>query len=267
MTGDELASGLQFQLVPKVVSLFELDWLRDSAYSGWSWRHFRSSCRSGRWARHGGRRSRGASHRGPSGAAHPSDSCGIVIEIAADLESQLEIISEVPAGVTWFSPDGRLSHIPSIVWSAAWDRRCGGVRFLRRRASALELSCCKGSERHTDSEAFGSKRGCGLLLGSARDDVEATTWSALLAGWPPEVSGAAPIPTPRSSGPAMLGKRCLANVEQPNATRSSYSAWIRCRHQSHPSPCQANSRGPAEKRCASTNLSTLPKNLQIWLHF
>ena len=44
---------------------------------------------------------------------------------------------------------------------------------------------------------------------------------------------------------------CFAKVEQPSATRGSHSAWSRCRHQSHPSPCQANSRGPSKKRCAS----------------
>ena len=44
---------------------------------------------------------------GPSGAAHPSDSCGVgFCEIAADLESQLDIISEVPEGCIRFLPDG-----------------------------------------------------------------------------------------------------------------------------------------------------------------
>ena len=58
---------------------------------------------------------------GPSEAAHHSDSC------VAVLVSQLEIVSEVPAGATWFTPDGRLPHVPSSVLSAAWDERCGGV--------------------------------------------------------------------------------------------------------------------------------------------
>ena len=51
---------------------------------------------------------------GPSGAAHPSDSCGMnFIKIFADLESQLGIVSK------GFSPDGRLLHTPSWVFSAA----------------------------------------------------------------------------------------------------------------------------------------------------
>ena len=65
---------------------------------------------------------------GPSGAAHPSDSCAVVfIEIAADLEGQLEIVSEVPEGSVRLSPDGRLPHMPSLVRTAAWDERCVGV--------------------------------------------------------------------------------------------------------------------------------------------
>ena len=62
---------------------------------------------------------------GPSGVAHPSDSCLVVfIEIASDLEGQLDIISEVPEGSVRFSPDGRLPHTPSLVRLAAWDDRC-----------------------------------------------------------------------------------------------------------------------------------------------
>ena len=45
----------------------------------------------------------------PSGTAHPSDSCAVVfIEVDADLESQLEIVSEVPGESIGFSSDGRL---------------------------------------------------------------------------------------------------------------------------------------------------------------
>ena len=51
----------------------------------------------------------------------------VFIEIAAELESQLEIVSEVPRKSIGFFPDGRLPHVPSLVRSAAWDARCGGV--------------------------------------------------------------------------------------------------------------------------------------------
>ena len=55
--------------------------LRDSAYNGWRWRHFRSSCRERR-----GATSTCPLAGGPSGTAHHSVSCAVVfIEIAADL--------------------------------------------------------------------------------------------------------------------------------------------------------------------------------------
>ena len=66
---------------------------------------------------------RSVSHLGPAGTVHYTDSCVVVFEIAADLEGQLEIITDVPAGATCFSPDGRLPHIPSLVWAAAGDER------------------------------------------------------------------------------------------------------------------------------------------------
>ena len=64
---------------------------------------------------------------GPSGAAHPSDSCITgSIEIAADLES-LEIVSAVPAESTKFSRDWWLPHIASSIHAAPWDDRCAGI--------------------------------------------------------------------------------------------------------------------------------------------
>ena len=38
--------------------------------------------------------------------------------------------------------------------------------------------------------------------------------------------------------------------EESSTARSSHSAWSWCRHQSHPSPCQASLRCPSNKRCA-----------------
>ena len=56
---------------------------------------------------------------GLSGTA-PSDYRKVtIIDIAADLESQQEIVSEVPEGSILFSSDGRLSHLPSLARSAA----------------------------------------------------------------------------------------------------------------------------------------------------
>ena len=77
---------------------------RDSTRSGGRWR----SCRSA-WG------------------SSPSDSCAIgFIEIAADLES-LEMVSATRAESIGFSPDGRPPLIPSLIRTAAWDERCGGI--------------------------------------------------------------------------------------------------------------------------------------------
>ena len=51
----------------------------------------------------------------------------VLIEIAAALESQLKIVSEVSGDALRFSSDGRLLHLPSLVRTAAWDDRCSGV--------------------------------------------------------------------------------------------------------------------------------------------
>ena len=49
-----------------------------------------------------------------------------IIEIAADFES-LEVVSAIPAESIGFSPDGRLSHVASLIRAAAWDERCAGI--------------------------------------------------------------------------------------------------------------------------------------------
>ena len=98
----------------------------------------------------------------PSGAAHPSDSCVMVfIEIAADVESQSEIVSEVPAGAAWFSPEGGLPHIPSLVRAAAWDERCVGVSTLGSADEGqARLSFLVAKARcQKNGEALDSRRG------------------------------------------------------------------------------------------------------------
>ena len=65
---------------------------------------------------------------GLSGTAYPSEHCTLVLlEITADLESQLEIVSDVPGESIRFSSDARLLRLPSLVCTAAWDERCSGV--------------------------------------------------------------------------------------------------------------------------------------------
>ena len=96
---------------------------------------------------------------GPSGSAHPSDSCAVVfIEIAADLVSQPEIVSEIPGESIGFSSDGPLPHIPSLVRTAArvgqemqWSRGKGvhtpvpGKRWFWRRHGVHKKAAKRGS--------------------------------------------------------------------------------------------------------------------------
>ena len=68
-------------------------------------------------------------------------------------------------------------------------------------------------------------------------------------------------------GPCDVGDSgCFAKVKQPSATQALHESQS-TRHQSHPSPCQANSRSHIKERCASLTTSTLPKYLQSWLIF
>ena len=189
---------------------------------------------------------------GPSGTAHPSDCCAVVFfEIAADLESQLEIVSEVPEGSVRFSPDGWLPHLPSLVRTAAWGERSVGVD----EGCVLSTPGSAEEERISLSLPVAKARREGLFekpISEASRPSPMLTHMEDFAGWLAalEVSGVAPNPTLCSSSPAMLGIPA-ASRKQPSAARGSHSAWGRCRHQSRPSPCQASSRSPTKKRCAS----------------
>ena len=226
-------------------------------------RHFCRTCKSGRWTA----RMRGPVplQGGPSGAAGPSDSCAVVfIDIAAVLEGQFDIVTEVPGESIGFSPDGRLPRIPSLVRTAARDDRCSGV----------EETCALSPPGSADEE----HAGLGLPVAKARSAKKTAKRSAPsgIAAAPPinqrqaefqatlrahiedfadrlaalEVSRDAPIPTSCSSSLPMLGI-CIVKVEQPSATQGSHSGWSQCRHHSRPSPRQADSRGPTKKRCSS----------------
>ena len=93
---------------------------------------------------------REATSRWPlTGVAHPSDSCAVVFtEIAADLEIQLEIVSEVPGESIGFSSDGRLAHIPSLVRTVAWDERCSRVE------ESCALSPPGSAKKNTQASVF-----------------------------------------------------------------------------------------------------------------
>ena len=106
--------------------------LRDSSHSDWRQRHFRERSLARFWDT-GWRRRR--TPGGLSRTAYPSDSCTVVlIEIAADLESQLEIVSEVPGDSIRFSSEGRL-----LKALRSWEAR------LLRESQVKQLSATRGS--------------------------------------------------------------------------------------------------------------------------
>ena len=127
-----------------------------------------------------------------------------------------------------------------------------------------------------NSEVFGAKRGCGPPppKRQSQADLQATMLARMegfagrLAAL--EVSGAAPIPTPCSSGLAMLGMHAAsAKVGEPSTARSSHSAWSRCRHQSHPTQGKTGLRSPIKKQRRQSSPSrprrgTHKVQLQFW---
>ena len=160
--------------------------LHDSTHSGWERRNFCSACTSGCWARFGDAGSDVDVHLigGPSGTAHPSDSCVVVFtEIDADLESQLEIVSEVPGESIGFSSDGRLpTH------SIFGPHCCMGREMQRSRGKLCGVPPCAAEEEQA---------GLSLPVAKARRAKNAAKRSApsgivrsvnakpnLLAGWP-----------------------------------------------------------------------------------
>ena len=108
-------------------------------------------------------------------------------EIAADLESQLESVSEVPGESIGFSSD-----ILSLIRSAAWDERC----------SVVEESCALSPPGSEEEERHGVRKrqrhvrrqaGSRPLLRSVdaqpnSRQQRSLTWKNLLAGWPPSKS-------------------------------------------------------------------------------
>ena len=115
LTGDGLSSGLQLQWAiqtefPNVMRLFKTRLLRDSTHSSRFGGIFAvlASAVAGLDLGTQGCEVDVPLTGGPSGAAHPSDlRAAALTEIAAELESQLGIVSEVQGESVEFSPDGR----------------------------------------------------------------------------------------------------------------------------------------------------------------
>ena len=101
--------------IPDCCGIVRARLLRDSAYGGWRRRRPLPQCLQHRVLRR--EESKLPLSGGLYGTAHHTDSCEVLFnEIAADPESQLEII--------WTAPG-----ILSLVGAAAGDERCGGVKL------------------------------------------------------------------------------------------------------------------------------------------
>ena len=122
-------------------------------------------------------------------------------EIAADLESQLESVSEVPGESIGFSSERRLPQIPSLVRSAAWDERCSVVEescalsppsSAEEEQAGLSLSVAKAQSAKkaaTRSAPSGSRPFLRSVNAKPNSRQQCTlTWKNLLAGWLPSKS-------------------------------------------------------------------------------
>ena len=72
------------------------------------------------------------------GTAHRSDSCVVLFIVIAALEGQPAVITDAPSGATWFAPDKRLPHMPSLSLlqnptDAESSRKCSFIPYLDPR--------------------------------------------------------------------------------------------------------------------------------------
>ena len=117
--------------------------------------------------------------------------------------------------------------MPSLVRTATWDERCGGAqetcalsppRSTEEGHARLSFSSGEGAECEKDSAP--SRTAAPAPKQQCSAEFQATLFPhmeefARQAGSDSQVSGVAPIPTPCSSSPAMVGDSCcFAKVEQ-----------------------------------------------------
>ena len=186
------------------------------------------------------------------------------IAIAADLDSHFETISEVPAGATWFSSDGRPPQILSLIRAAALDEPCGGVGETCAHSTPgsadegqpLSFPVAKAGSFLKDSEVFGSKRGCGPSFEgpepgrSSGDRARPRGRICWQAGRPRSQWSCAHSNTVQFRSCDVGDARCLAKVGEFSTARSSHSAWDQCWGQAQSTPRQASWLCPVKKRCA-----------------
>ena len=216
----------------------------------------------------------GVAVAGPVGAAHSSDSRAIgLIEITADI-AHLESVSATQKESTGPSPDGRLSHVPSLIRAAGRDERCGvsgeTCVLLTPRTTAMHARVCQWQR----DQARERRRNVRFHVGSRHfrrtvNDMPSfrpqcsLAWNRLAAL---EVSGAAPAPKPCSSGPAILGKRDASGSSSGPALHEARTPMGASAGSSRIFSLESHFARPHQKPMRLTaSLSTLAKYLQRWL--
>ena len=199
---------------------------------------------------------------GPSGTAHPSDSGAVVFcfFFFRDCCRPRE-----PAGKCLRS-SGRIHRIlvrqTASTHSVVDPQCCMGREMQRSRGKLCTVPSWLRGRRTARSARKAAKRSApsGIAAPPPKRqcpaELQATTlahmeeFAGRLAAL--EVSGVAPIPTPCSSSPAMLGIPAVSRKSSSPAQHEARTLHgAAARHQLHSSPCQASSRSPTRKRCAS----------------
>ena len=180
--------------------------------------------------------------------------CGVgFIAIAAELESQLDIISEVPEGSIRFVPDRTATTswlLRGKTLQRSRRRLCAVPSWLRaRRARSFKSSSGEGAECEQGSEAFAARRDCRSsseasvprrIPGNGARSHGRSRWRARRSRSQEET----PVLTPCSSGPRCLGTQAV--IRLPGKPMRFSIIFI-----SYP----------------PTVFSTLPMYAQIWPHF
>ena len=135
----------------------------------------------------------------------------------------------------------------------------------RRRTRRLQSSTSEGTECKKGSETFGAKRDRGAKR-QCRVEFQATVlahmqeFAGRLAAL--EVSGVAPIPTPCSSSPAMLGIPAASRKSSSPALHEARTVLGAGAGISHIRPLSSQlARSHQKAMCVPAKLLTLPKYL------
>ena len=205
---------------------------------------------------------------GPSRAAHPSFSCAVVfIEIAASWKLSPKFQGD-PSDSR--QTDGDHTHT-----LRRWPALLHGKRDAAESRKAVRCPLLAPPKQNTQVQVFRLRRhgaqkrqrnvrrqaGSRPLLRSvnakpnSRQQCSLTGRCRCQAGRPRSQWSCSHANTVQFEPCDVGDSCCFAKVKQPSASRGSHPAWSRCRHQSHPSSCQANSCGPTKRRSTSSPTS------------